>query len=685
MSATGKAQDMGQHSPLIEAALWWAEQGVPVFPCSADKRPLTANGFENATTDPKEVVEMFNAFGGRAHLIGGRMGREAGMFAIDVDLYKGAEPEAWLDDMLAKGLMGDTRIHRTARGGVHYLYESDVFPNVYPVDGVEVRGEGSYIIMSGSPGYTVFQDGIAWASPELIAACMKKKEQHSRETVGDLKQKILKAENFHDSLARLAARLSAQGMSAEKVQQELLDVLRASVASSPTHERHDRWLYLLNDQSEEFSRLVGTSDRKYNSRAASEAMDAEFAAVAERMRAVADKAGFFTPSGSEISYENVIPLKKPEDYTEWPFPGYWASNEPDLLEQTPIVENMIYDGETILVAAQPKAGKTILMLTVSLCVACGIDVSDRLKVYEPRTVLYFGLEGKRAIWLRTRAWKMHRAEGGFALPDNIPVQIVDMPVNLLNEHERKDIASRIIAANRMTEQEGLPPLGMVVIDTFTKAMLGGDQNKVEETGLVFDLVSQVRAGGCNTAIVFVHHLSKEGTYRGSSNIEAEPDTLFKMTKEGSVVKLHTDRARSMEEGAVDAFNTVDFPLGENKFGYKISAPVLLPLEELSSSASGANLAQAQLRSKVLSRLVGMAGGGEATLSLKSIQEELAVHGLAVMTETSRRGGKERIAAANTKAVQEFFEALISDDGCVFGGYAVSLVRKDGLITGVHIR
>lgn len=41
---------------LIKAALWYAKQGVAVFPCEPrGKRPLTTNGFKDASTDPAVI------------------------------------------------------------------------------------------------------------------------------------------------------------------------------------------------------------------------------------------------------------------------------------------------------------------------------------------------------------------------------------------------------------------------------------------------------------------------------------------------------------------------------------------------------------------------------------------------------------------------------------------------------
>ena len=51
---------------MIEGALYWAAHGIPVFPCKADKRPLTKNGFKDAVTDEKSVRDLFAFYGDAA-------------------------------------------------------------------------------------------------------------------------------------------------------------------------------------------------------------------------------------------------------------------------------------------------------------------------------------------------------------------------------------------------------------------------------------------------------------------------------------------------------------------------------------------------------------------------------------------------------------------------------------------
>jgi Bifunctional DNA primase/polymerase, N-terminal len=49
-------QAQSNTSPELDAALRYANRGIPVFPCSPlDKKPLTPHGFKDATTDEAQI------------------------------------------------------------------------------------------------------------------------------------------------------------------------------------------------------------------------------------------------------------------------------------------------------------------------------------------------------------------------------------------------------------------------------------------------------------------------------------------------------------------------------------------------------------------------------------------------------------------------------------------------------
>ncbi len=153
-----------QRSRLHRAALKIADQGKPVFPCrpAPDKSPLTRHGFKDATTDQAKINAFWNANHGAS--IGMPTGRVSGVFVLDIDRLEALE-ELGVE-------LPDTTTVRTPRGGMH-LYFRHVegitnSPGGLP-KGIDVRGEGGYVLVPPSPGYEVVSKApIADLPPELL-------------------------------------------------------------------------------------------------------------------------------------------------------------------------------------------------------------------------------------------------------------------------------------------------------------------------------------------------------------------------------------------------------------------------------------------------------------------------------------------------------------------------------------
>lgn len=133
------------------AALSYAARGKPVFPCRG-KRPLTKNGFKDATTDPRRIDAWWERW--PEANIGMPTGKRSGVWALDVDADRGGF--ATLAALLKEhGALPDTAMVSTGGGGVHLYFN-------YPADteirngadvlgpGLDVRGEGGYVLLPGS-------------------------------------------------------------------------------------------------------------------------------------------------------------------------------------------------------------------------------------------------------------------------------------------------------------------------------------------------------------------------------------------------------------------------------------------------------------------------------------------------------------------------------------------------------
>lgn len=156
-------------SPAV-AALRFAEAGVPVFPCVPnEKRPLTPQGFKNATADPVMVERWWRRWPDAN--IGLPTGAASGFDVVDVDIHTGGDGFRSLklaED--ARLLTGWAAKVRTPSGGLHlYFPASETAQRSWQAPGahVDFRGAGGYII---APPSKVLRPGGELSGYKLEAA-----------------------------------------------------------------------------------------------------------------------------------------------------------------------------------------------------------------------------------------------------------------------------------------------------------------------------------------------------------------------------------------------------------------------------------------------------------------------------------------------------------------------------------
>ncbi len=124
--------------------------GYAVFPCLSmpgtkkDKTPATPNGFKDAVIDPEAVTNLWRRHPGP--LIGIACGERSRISVLDVDV-KHETARAWWHQHETQ--LPTTRAYRTRSGGLHlYFQHAPGIRNVEgkPVPGIDVRGEGGYVI-----------------------------------------------------------------------------------------------------------------------------------------------------------------------------------------------------------------------------------------------------------------------------------------------------------------------------------------------------------------------------------------------------------------------------------------------------------------------------------------------------------------------------------------------------------
>jgi len=132
---------------LLDCALHYATLGYPVFPCApGGKTPLTAHGFQDATTDAAQIEGWWTK-----HPNANVAMPTAGLLVIDVD---GAE-NPWPGDQAKAQDLLCCPVSLTPRGGRHHIFRQPEGKNWGNTAGkiapkVDTRANGGYIVVPPS-------------------------------------------------------------------------------------------------------------------------------------------------------------------------------------------------------------------------------------------------------------------------------------------------------------------------------------------------------------------------------------------------------------------------------------------------------------------------------------------------------------------------------------------------------
>jgi hypothetical protein len=164
----------------IEAALWYAERGLAVFPCSpGTKIPFAGSaGCKDATTDEATIRSWWEKTPGANVAIA--TGSVSGIYVVDID--------AASSEIMPR--LPETWIARTRGGGWHYVYAlpegvrlpntAKSSPNAISPD-ADTRGEGGYIVAFPSvvegKGYTWTNDVDPVPLPSWIVDRVRPRQQ----------------------------------------------------------------------------------------------------------------------------------------------------------------------------------------------------------------------------------------------------------------------------------------------------------------------------------------------------------------------------------------------------------------------------------------------------------------------------------------------------------------------------
>lgn len=498
---------------MLKAALAYAARGWPVFPCRADKTPLTENGVLQATTN-RATIERWWRRWPKAN-VATHVG-EAGLMVLDLDPgHSVAEIEK------AVGPLPKTKlVQRSPRGGTHLFFALDEGEIVSPSASklarhVDVRSFNSYVLLAPSRtkdgAYSWESEGKpAYRTDEMVRVANAYREKHEDRDNWIIEPDL--PENVAAAIEWLAleAKPAVEGQGGDHTMYATAAMMKSfgiseAMAFDLIWEHYNPrcrppWG---EDQLEHIEAKIENSYR-YNTSPPGNMTKAFKEAKAREM---------FKPKRQPLATGNEMRAGR------FRFTDRLGMNS--IAPPEWLVHDLLPSEGYAIFFGEHGTFKTFIALDIALSVASDLGVIRPTWEVGKNGAVVFSLgEGRPGFRKRVEAWEAVHTGG-------VPVEnfyIVDPVPHAADEEGLGHFVEGLDAF--VPEDQ---PIRLIVIDTIGRAMQGLNENTAEDAGKMTKLVETLqRTFGC--AVLCLAHAGKDGNQRGSTGFPADADTIVKLER-----------------------------------------------------------------------------------------------------------------------------------------------------------
>jgi hypothetical protein len=589
------SDDLGDKVLFIdntEVALAYAHAGFRVFPAddglkpskngvdyvTPEKRPLFhISPANDATSDPDQIREWWAKR--PSALIGLPCGVN-GIVVVDTDDHGGPDGIGAFNRLVEAnhGLPDGVVSVDTQSGGKHYIFRQPsgsllgCSKGSLP-GGIEVRGEGGYIIAPGTRWKDPTGAVRSWKEADYTPSLLD-----GRDGVPAPPQWLLE---------------SIKGLSSSKLDQTRSGTEHNNAPSSerayflsalqhiPADDRDD-WFkiggaihssngLLTYDDWAEWSKKSSKFDPADQQATWAGYGNGQKLAKVGSIIELARRHGFSGRKYPDQSYDGL-------DGSEWGsetvFSGFWFHGDMPASPVSKIIDGLLAASGVTFLGGQSGSGKSMVAVDMSVALASGQKFANR-ETKGPLGVIYIAAEGGSTLPSRLAAAVDAR---GLA-DERLPIAIINDVGDLTSSPALSLICSKIEKISQIIHARFGCRTGLVIVDTLAEAFSMKDENSAGDTGRVAKLAAQL-GDTIKAATLLIHHYGKDPStgLRGSSYLRGKAEGILAVLADRNELtgactnrQLVQTKDRSGPEGASWPFDIQHIHLGVDEDGRPFGA------------------------------------------------------------------------------------------------------------------
>lgn len=570
MSAPYNAPSLS--APAKEWAIYYLRRGFSVVPVRRGEK-IPAVPWHQYQHRRATLAEIEDWFTDPTMGVGIVTGAISNIIVLDFDGSLGAETEAQILPRIGVG-----PVALTGGGGAHRIMAHPgrkVFTRTGVLPGMDVRGDGGFIV--APPSVHASGRQYSWDVDYHI-------DDFGLPTLTDSLTDIICRDVIHgtasvSAVTHAAGPLGLQGAITDGREQYMRDTVLAVV--SGLHKRLGRLPTEEEVVAEGWPQYAAKVDFRRPGRGEAEfrmkvryTLDRAERGVLRLGQLNAVATGSATPSAQGVA-AGVAP--------DGGLPLVYFTDINANLDAADFVEGLLTEGGMSVTYGESNCGKTFFMTDLALHVASGMEWNGR--AVEEGGVIYCALEGSHGISNRVTAWRKHHQMEGVITP----FAIIPISINLLDPAADTE---RLIQAITKAQQEMEKPVRLVVLDTLSRALAGGNENAPDDMGALVANIDRVRqATGAH--VNGVHHSGKDTAKgaRGHSLLRAATDTEIEITRANkdspSIATVKKQRDLEIEGEWIFKLTTIE--LGRNRRNKPVTSCIITPADPEEAKPTGPKL------------------------------------------------------------------------------------------------